>query len=189
MGKTINTNIKHIFLDENFQGSRDITSEVKENPIVILNNVLGKDYYGVFDQYFVDQEKYTPICISVHWQLGGGGEQSVFEKISFFLTNPDSGLFLPTIVVNEVLIPLAKLGAIKIVLGLICRLKENHRTKRPRVAFYSKKGNLTNYEFPSYASIKDIRNGLLDVPRVARRSKKREYYVRDLRKNIWVKER
>lgn len=163
----------------------DITDDVKKNPIVILDNIPGIDHYGEFNNYYVE-DSLIPLHITASWGLGGGGPTEINQVVSFF-TNPNSPLYLPTILINLALTPVYN-KVISTITGLIEKMKQENKTKRPRIAFYDKKGKITNYEFSSFASIKDIEKGLKDIPNYAQKANNKDYFARDIKNNKWIKE-
>lgn len=186
MGRVIHTNIKHEVIDRS--RTRDLTIYIKDNPIIILDNVEGKSYFPVFDNFYIKDKKYLPICISTYWEMGGGGAGPETETLISFLTKPESSLFLPTIIVNAVFASLADRLLIQNIIRLVGKLKRSDSTKRPRVAYYSKNGRLSNYEFPSFASKDDIKKGLMLIPKYAIKAKHDDYYVYDSKNRKWVRE-
>lgn len=188
MGIATNTNIKHkmIYPSNNEQGNKnwdDITSEAKENTIIILDNIVGEDHYPEFDGYFAEKDL-IPLHISVSWGLGGGHETS--QIISIF-TNPNSSLYLPTILVSVGLTKITD-RVFSEVIKLIEKMKNHNKTRRPRVSYVDKYGKITTYEFPSFASIRDIKSGLKDIPNYSMGADKNNYFIRDIKNNRWIKE-
>src|SRR3954462_1241450 len=99
MGRTINTNIKQTIMDQQYDPIV-IDSLVKTHPVVIFDNIPGKSYYPVFDNFFVDDKNPLPLYITKNWQMGGGLTSPDF--INFFL-NPNSSLYLPSMVINGII--------------------------------------------------------------------------------------
>ncbi len=189
MGMPVKTNIKLKMLIPSgyVEGQKnwdDVTDDVKKNPIIILDNIQGEGHYGEFNNYYVD-DSLIPLHISVSWGLGGGPAE--INKVVSIFTNPNSPLYLPTILINLALTPINN-NVIDIITGLIGKMKTDNKTKRPRIAFYDKKGKLTNYEFPSFASMKDVEKGLKAIPDYAQKANNKDYFVRDLKNNKWIKE-
>jgi hypothetical protein len=185
MGTPVNTDIKHKILDQGEDWN--ITQDVKNSPITILDNVMARNYFPVFDGLYFRNSKYSALCISTNWELGGGAEEAV-KKVVSFVTRPDSTLFLPTVIVNSVFASMTDIVLRGAVIKIINKLKKSDPRRRVRLAYYSKDGRLSNYEYPSFASLKEIEKGMKKIPMYSLHSKHDSYFVYDTKRNRWIKE-
>lgn len=153
---------------------------VKTNPLVIFDNIQGKSYYPIFDNYNFEKNE-IPLMISRSWSMGGGGITP--DYLSFFL-DPKSNLYLPTIVISGLIGNLSFELAKKV----FSLFKDKFSGKRQTIIYYSEKDEATYYEFPSETSDKDFTEGLEDIPKTATKAAPQSYFVRSLKSKIWFLE-
>jgi len=153
---------------------------VKTNSLVIFDNIPGKSYYPVFDNYFF-KGKEIPLIISRSWSMGGGGISPDF--ISFF-QDPKSSLYLPAIVVNTLIWPISSALAKKV----YELFKSKIPKKRQTIVYYSEKEEATYYEFPSETSKSEFEEGLEEIPEIAKKSKYQAVFIRSLKNKKWILE-
>lgn len=185
MGYPIRSDIKFKSLD--LPNNWDISSEVKNYTISIIDNVPCKNYSRVFDNFFINNNNYSVICLSTSWEMGAGPKENL-EGIISFLTNPESDFFFPTILVNSFFKSITDITLRSIVTRIIKRFKKSDRNKRIRIAYYAKNGRLSNYEFPSFSLGSEIEIGLKSIPKYANKASHNDYFVYDNKRIRWVKE-
>lgn len=157
-----------------------LKSLVKTNSLVIFDNIPGKSYYPIFDNYFFE-DKDIPLLIEAEWSMGGGGISPNF--LSFFL-DAKSNLYLPTLVLSGI-IGNASFELAKKVYALF---KSKIPQKRQTLIYYSEKEEVTYYEFPSETSNQEFESGLKDIPNTAGKAEPQSYFVRSLKTSIWILE-
>lgn len=152
-----------------------LRSLAKANPLLILDNVPGKQYYPVFDNYYFEDKK-IPLIAEYSWSMGGGAG----DVFTFVIDN--ARLYLPTIVINGVISGLSFELAKKV----FKIFKSKIPRKRQTVIYYSQKEEVTYYEFSSDTSGNEFNQGLDDIPTTARKAKSQSYFVRSNKK--WILE-
>lgn len=180
MGKAIDTNLRTTNMGLGVYDDEVMKSLIKSNPLLILDNIVGKSYYPIFDGYKF-KEKVTPLILEQSWELGGGG----ISPDSFsFLLDYKSNLYLPTMVINGII------GGVAFELAkeVFLLFKKKLSRKRQEVVFYSEKEEITYYEFPSETSISEFEQGLKDVPENTSKSKPQSHFIRSLKNQKWVLE-
>lgn len=149
---------------------------VKNNPLVILDNVSGKYYYQSFDGY--NFKKSTPLIVETMWGLGGGSG----AELSFFFDNR-SPLYLPTLIIQGVV------GGVSFELAKeIFKFLKSKFQKRQPIIYYSEKEEITFYEFPSETSLNEFDEGLNEIPNSSKNVKPGSTYIRSLKNRKWIKE-
>jgi hypothetical protein len=181
MGRTINTNIEQTMMGNQHYDQIVMKSLIKTYPVVMFDNIPGKSYFPIFDNFFVDEKEGVPLYISKSWQMGGGPGSP--DYINYFL-NPNSSLYLPSMIING-LIGSASYDLAK---KIFAYLKKKFPQKRFSAIFLSKKEEVTYYEFPSETTETDFNNGIDEIPQIAEKAEPQTIFVRSLRDNGWKKE-
>lgn len=175
MGKTINSNIRVSYMDS-YYDEEVMKGLVKNNPLVILDNVVGKYYYHSFDGY--NFKNNPPLIVETMWSLGSG----VGVELSFFFDNR-SPLYLPTLIIQGVV------GGVSFELAKeIFKFLKSKFHKRQPIIYYSEKEGITFYEFPSETSVKEFEEGLNEIPNNSMNAKSGSTHIRSLKNKKWVKE-
>lgn len=189
MGRPVNTNIKHIVLEDYEHNIIDVTQHIKANSIVILDNIICKSYFSVFDNLYIDETKYTPLVISKSWAAGGGGVgPEIIQSTIDFFSNPSSPYYLPTIVINGLVIPLVSTGALHVLKQVYVRLKKAGKKYRVKVIYYGKNNIAHYFEFPSNTSSRAYERALKKIPSAIRGLKTECHFILDQKSNKWISE-
>jgi len=178
MGRSIKTNINMIHMGSEPYDSIVLKSLVKSHPLVILDNIPGKSYYPIFDD-FIFEDKKKPLIITHSWSMGGGTP----DLFNFFF-EPKSNLYLPSIIINGII------GQISFELAkkVFNYFKSKIPNKRQPVIYYSEKEQVTYYEFPSETSLSEFEKGIDEIPKLADKEKLHSYFIRSLKIKKWIKE-
>lgn len=155
-------------------------SLVRSNPLLILDNIIGRSYYSVFDGYNF-KEKLTPLMIGQSWELGGGG---ISPDTFSFMLDYRSNLYLPAMVINGIIGGVAYDLAKKIFQFFKKRLSN----KRQVIIYYSKKEEITYYEFPSEIEVSEFDEGIETIEKVANISKPQDHFVWSQKTRGWILE-
>jgi hypothetical protein len=180
MGRTIDTNLRITNMGTSGYDYEVMRSLVRANPLLILDNIMGRNYYPIFDGYKFE-EKTTPLMVETSWGMGGGG---ISPDTFSFLLNEKSNLYLPAMVINGII------GGVSFELAkkVFAFFKKKLPKKRQEIVYYSEKEEITYYEFPSEATEPEFEEGIDEIPKCATQAKPQSHFVRSLKTKTWVEE-
>ncbi len=187
MGISIDTNLKFVDYNPGVDTDNSFVKIIESNPITIFDSYTnsGIDPQAVFEDFFADTKTTPPTYITVRGDMGGGGISP--DLVNQLLNDHTSSLYLPTIVINAILVKLVVDLPMGLLKEIFKRLRKHYKRKRVRV-FYFTSEEQGFFEFSSETNVEEFEKGVKEIPRAMKDSFRGRYFIRSLKEEKWIEE-
>jgi len=185
MGIPIKGDINLVSFETIPQDLGSFENYLKDKKIVVLDDRFGKNYFPVLSGLKIRDKDLIPTVIYKSTEAGGGGGEGF--SLYYLFGNPSSNLYLPSILINGILMPIFTGAIIKLLSNLIQRFRKTDKDKRIQIIYMFSQRAVQFFEFPPEIKLEEVKKGLRSIPSFSLKNKKRKYFRRT-NDNKWISE-